>query len=87
MSRRIGTWLKHAAITAGAAFCLVVATGAQPAKAQISIQVPFVSLGIGAPAYYPYYYPYYGYPYYYHHAYYGYHYRHCHWWHHHCHYY
>jgi hypothetical protein len=57
MSRGIGRWLKHAAITAGAAFCLVVATGAQPAKAQISIQVPFVSLGIGVPSYYPYYIP------------------------------
>jgi hypothetical protein len=85
MSRGIGRWLKHAAITAGAAFCLVVATGAQPAKAQISIQVPFVSLGIGVPSYYPYYYPYYGYPYY-RTNYWG-HYRRCHWWHHHCHYY
>jgi hypothetical protein len=85
MSRGIGRWLKHAAITAGAAFCLVVATGAQPAKAQISIQVPFVSLGIGVPSYYPYYYPYYGYPYY--RAHYWGHYRRCHWWHHHCHYY
>ncbi|HEU0217988.1 MAG TPA: hypothetical protein VFQ90_15115 [Stellaceae bacterium] len=65
MSQGIGRWLKHAAITAGAAFCLLLTTGAQPATAQISIQVPFVSVGIGAPAYYPYYYPYYGYPYYY----------------------
>jgi len=86
MSRRIGSWIKHAAITAGVALCLVVATGAQPAKAQISIQVPFVSLGIGVPAYYPYYYPYYGYPYY-HRAYYSGYYRRCHWWHHRCHYY
>jgi hypothetical protein len=82
MSRRIGRWLKYAAITAGAAFCLVVATGTQPANAQISIQVPFVSVGIGAPAYYPYY----GYPYYYRTHYWG-HYGRCHWWHHHCHYY
>jgi hypothetical protein len=86
MSRGIGGWLRHATITAGAALCLIVATGTQPAKAQISIQVPFVSLGIGAPAYYPYYYPYYGYPYY-HRTYYGGGYRRCHWWHHRCHYY
>ena len=86
MGRGIGSWLKHAAITVGAALCLIAATGTQPAKAQISIQVPFVSLGIGAPAYYPYYYPYYGYPYYYRTHYWG-HYRRCHWWNHHCHYY
>ena len=86
MGRGLGSWLKHTAITAGAALCLVVATGTQPAKAQISIQVPFVSLGIGVPGYYPYYYPYYGYPYYYRTHYRGYYGR-CHWWHHHCHYY
>jgi hypothetical protein len=82
-------WIKRLMVAAGAAVCLAVTTAGKPANAQISIQVPFVSLGIGVPAYYPYYYsyyPYYGY-YPYRRAYWGYHHRRCHWWHHRCHYY
>ena len=84
------SWAKRLTVLAGAAACLVVATTAKPADAQISVQLPFVSLGVGAP-YYSGYYPYYGYGYgypYYHRAYYGWGWRHrCHWWHHRCHYY
>jgi hypothetical protein len=74
-------WRKRLILAAGAAACFGVAMAAKPANAQISIQLPFVSLGVG----YPYYYPYYGYPYYYRAHYWGW--RRCHWWHHRCHYY
>ena len=81
------SWRRRLTLAAGAVACLGAATAAKPADAQISIQLPFVSLGVGYPAYYPYYggyYGYYGYPYY-HRAYYG-GWRRCHWRHHHCHY-
>ena len=65
---------------AGAVACLGVAIAAKPADAQISVQLPFVSLGVGYP-----YYGYYDYPYYHRAHYWGW--RRCHWWHHHCHYY
>jgi hypothetical protein len=71
---------------AAAVVCVGGAMATKPADAQISVQLPFVSLGVGYPYYYPYY-GYYGYPYY-HRAYYGWGWRHrCHWWHYHCHWY
>jgi hypothetical protein len=85
MTRPIeGSWLKRCTILFAAAACLTVTTTSKPADAQISVQLPFVSLGIGAPAYYPYPY-YYGYPYYYRTHYWGG--RRCHWYYHRCHYY
>ena len=64
MTRSILCALVKRTFLAAAAICLAGVMTAKPADAQISIQVPFVSLGIGAPYYgYPYYY--YGYPYYY----------------------
>ena len=74
-------WIRRL-VLAGALLCLGGVVTAKPADAQISIQLPFVSVGVG-PYYYPGYYPYYGYPYYY-----RTYYRHrCHWWHHRCHWY
>jgi len=83
-----GAWVKRL-VLAAAVVCVSGAMATKPADAQISVQLPFVSLGVGYPSYYPYYgYGYYGYPYY-HRAYYGWgwRHRHCHWWHHHCHWY
>lgn len=57
-----GSWPKRCAMVFAAAVCLTVTMTSKPADAQISVQLPFVSLGVGVPAYYPYYY---GYPYYY----------------------
>jgi hypothetical protein len=48
-------WAKRI-VLATALVCLGGAMAAKPADAQISVQLPFVSLGIGYPSYYPYYY-------------------------------
>ena len=87
MARLIdNSWLRRLTVSAGVLACLGVAMTAKPADAQISLQLPFVSLGIG-PGYYPAYYPYYyGYPYYYRAHYWGWRHR-CHWYYHRCHYY
>lgn len=76
-------WIKRLAFAA----VLVGVGGAvapKSADAQLYLNLPFVSVGVGYPYYYPSYY--YGYPYYYR-SHYWHHYRRCHWWHHHCHYY
>lgn len=49
-----GSFLKRFATVFAAAACFTVTTTSKPADAQISVQLPFVSLGMGAPAYYPY---------------------------------
>ena len=58
MRPSLSSWVKRALV---GALCLGGAIAAQPAKAQLYVQVPFVSIGVG-PYYSPYYY---GYPYYY----------------------
>jgi hypothetical protein len=77
-------WIKRLALAA-VLICTGAAMAPKSADAQLYLNLPFVSLGVGYPYYSPHYYGY-GYPYYRHAHYWGYH-HHCHWWHHHCHYY
>lgn len=78
-------WTRRLAL-GGALLGLVGFMAPTPADAQISIQLPFVSVGVGGPYYYPYYYGgYYGYPYY-RTSYWGWRHR-CHYWRHRCHWY
>ncbi|HWD60670.1 MAG TPA: hypothetical protein VG308_20470 [Stellaceae bacterium] len=83
-------WLRRLAL-GGALLCLGGVMAPKPADAQLSIQLPFLSVGVGGPYYYPSYYPYYssyyyGYPYYHRTHYWGWRHR-CHLWHHRCHWY